>query len=174
MTNCDQCGTYISDSLGFMLHRATHFGGEGQDLRKSEPNLANHSYADAQSHAEIREEVLGRVQTRVDRMRKSGGFDMRKSAEDYDDTTPRARHYLKELLSRKTLVKGSEVHEVATRAWDRITSIRQIERLNSQSPATNLTLELRKAEKALLCDLLELQSVIKGSNLRKALKKMGG
>ncbi len=178
MATCDLCGAYVSTSLAHMLHRAAHFEGKGQYLQKSqpEPAAANHSYMDATSFEEVWDGVSSRVSARVGRIKKQikkqGGFlDLSKSAGDFDDTTTRAERYLRGLLSQKNLVKGSELHEVTIRGLDRVTYIRQLERMNARTPAKNLVVDLRKAERGLVCDLLEIAALQKGSSLGAAIEK---
>ncbi len=113
-----------------------------------------------------RDNVLGRIRARAElikeEVRRTGKLDLSKSAEDFDPFVVRVERFLGQPSLRKEAVRSSRLAKYSGRARDRITLIKNLTRLNAQTPAPNLARDLRKERIGLIEDLLCVFAIRRG------------
>ncbi len=113
-----------------------------------------------------RDEILARGHARAMKIKKeirqTGHLDLRKSAEDFDPFLVRAERYLGQVSLRKEAVRDQRLAKYSGRARDRVTLIKSLTRMNSQTPAANLRRDLRKERVGLIEDLLCVFAIRRG------------
>ena len=114
----------------------------------------------------VRDEVLSRWRGRVERVKeeiqRTGTIDLTKSAEDRDPFLLRVERFLGQVSLRKEAVRDARLAKYSGRARDRVALIKNLARLNAQTPAPNLAQDLRKERLRLIEDMLCVFAIRRG------------